>query len=209
MSCEEPNISHNPISEKYQEALDTLVNYDDYFIGEFNGELLVSNETFSIGRVVGNTALDSVTVQFSYSYKISNSVELKTPFISFRAYETINKFDSSNYYRYNEYSDFYTFFNRSELEYHEVDDPKNLTPEIIIRFIDYTQLINNSGIEYQSTDFGKPPFIENVFDIESVREIESPEKGIQLTYSFNCTISSDSNDLIEIKKGRGKCTFWY
>ena len=209
VSCGEDYIIQDLLTEKYQKALDTLVNYDNYFIGEFNGELLISTETFSSGRIVGNTLQDSVIVQFYYAYKISNSEEFKTPFISFQAYESINKFDSNNYYRYNEYSDFYTFFNRNELEYLQVDNYKNLTPEILIRYIDYSRLINNTGISYQSSDFDKPPFNENNFYIESIKEIENPYKGIELIYSFNCTLLSDSNELIEIKNGKGRCSIKY
>ena len=209
-SCENESIDFNPIyNNDYSVALDTLVNYDNYFIGEFNGKVLVSNEQFGSSRTVSNILQDSVTVHFSYSYKISNGEELKTPFISLLAYESKTKLDSSNYYRYNEYSDFYTFFNRNELEYLEVYDYKNLTPEILIKYIDYSQLVDSTGVSYLSSDFDKPPFNENKFHIENIREIENPYKGIELTYSFNCTLLSDSNELIEIKKGKGKCTIWY
>ncbi|VXC15760.1 hypothetical protein FLAVO9AF_610012 [Flavobacterium sp. 9AF] len=186
-----------------------MANYDNYFIGEFNGELLVSTETFIYGRSVGNTLQDSVTADFYYAYKIANTLYLKTPFIYFTVYELIEKFDSINQYIYNDYNDFYTFFNRNELEYHSADNYKNTTPEIIVRYIDYSILIDNTGIVYNSTDFGKPPYNENNFRIENIREIENPNRGIELTYSFNCTLLSDSNELIEIEKGKGKCTFWY
>lgn len=208
-ACGKEYIYQNPISGQYQEALDTLVNYDNYFIGEFNGELLVSVEPFSYGGSVGNTLKDSVSVNFMYSYKIANSKDLKTPFLYFTVYESINKFDSFNNYRYSDYNDFYTFFNRSEFEYFQLDKFKNLTPEIIIKHVDYTQLINNTGIEYNSADWNKPPFNDNNFYVESIREIESPYKGIQLTYSFNCTLFSDFNELIEIKNGKGRCYFKY
>lgn len=208
-SCENELVDFNPIyNNDYSVALDTLINYDNYFIGEFNGKVFVSNESSS-GRSVSNIYQDSVSIRFSSSYRISNSEVLKMPFISFLVYESKNKLDSSNQYRYNEYSDFYTFFDRNEVEYLEVYDYKNLTPEILIRYIDYTQIINNTGVSYLSSDFDKPPFNDNNFHIENIREIENPYKGIELTYSFNCTLLSDSNELIEIKKGKGKCTIWY
>ena len=209
-SCENESVDFNPIyNNDYSVALDTLVNYDNYFIGEFNGKVLVSNEQFGSNRIVENILQDSVTIHFSYSYKMSSSEELKTPFISLLAYESKNKLDSSNFYRYIEYDDFYTFFNRNELEYLEVGDYKNSTPEVLISYIDYSQLIENTGVSYVSSDFDKPPFNDNNFHIESIREIENPYKGVELTYSFNCTLLSDSNELIEIKKGKGKCRFWY
>jgi hypothetical protein len=208
-SCENEPVDFYLIENNdYIVALDTLVNYDNYFIGEFNGKVFVSNYSL-FSRNVSNILQDSVTVSFSSSYIISNSQDLKTPFISFLAYESKTKLDSSNHYRYNEYSDFYEFFNRNEVEYLEVYDYKNLTPEVLISYIDYSQIINNTGVSYVSSDFDKPPFNENNFHIETIREIENPYKGIVLTYSFNCSLLSDSNELIEIKKGKGKCTFWY
>ena len=209
ISCSKNEIIQEPISEKYQKALDTLINYDNYFIGEFNGELLISVEPFTSGGSVGNTLQDSVSVNFMYSYKIANSKDLKTPFLYFTAYESIKKFDSINNYRYNDYNDFYTFFNRNEFEYFRLDNYKNLTPEIIIRYIDYSRLIDNTGIGYYSADWDKPPFKENNFYVESTKEIENPYRGIELTYSFNCTLISDSNELIEIKNGRGRCNIRY
>ncbi len=209
-SCENEPVDFQPTyNNDYNAALDTLVNYDNYFIGEFNGELLVSTETNSSVRSVGNVLQDSVSIQFSYSYKISNSEDLKTPFISFLKYESINKLDSTDYHKYNEYSDFYNFFNKNEVDYYEVDDYKNLTTRALIRHIDYSQLIDNRGVFYLSSDFGKPPSNENNFKIENIREIENPFIGIELTYSFNCILLSDSNELIEIKNGKGKCTFRY
>ena len=65
------------------------------------------------------------------------------------------------------------------------------------------------SISYRSSDFGKPPHNENDFHIESIKEIESPNKGIELTYSFNCILLSDSNEIIEIKNAKGKCSFIY
>ncbi|KAB5490758.1 hypothetical protein [Flagellimonas hadalis] len=209
-SCNNEPVDFQPIhNDHYQTALDSLVNYDNYFIGEFNGEVLVSTEPFTYGCSVGNLLKDSVSIKFHYSYKISNSEELKTPFIEFIAYESINKLDPNTHYRYDEYNNFYTFFNRNELEYWEVDNYKNLTPQVRILHIDYSQLINNSALRYLSTDFGKPPFDENNFQIENIREIENPSFGIELTYSFNCTLLSDSNEVLEIKNGKGKCTFLY
>ena len=210
LSCDNEPVDFNPnIDNDYSIALDTLVNYDNYFIGKFNGEILVSTEPFTSGRSVNNTLQDSVSLRFDFAYKISNSEELKTPFINFIAYESINKLNSNNYFKYNEYNDFYTFFNRTRLEYWNVDNYKNLTTQVLINYIDYSRLINNTGISYLSTDFGKPPFNENNFQIESIREFESPSKGIELIYSFNCILFSDSNELIKIEKGKGKCTFLY
>ena len=210
VSCEKPYIDFgNSNSENYEKALDTLRNYDNYFIGAFNGELLISVEPFSSGKAVGNTLQDSVTVNYFYSYKIKNSKKLKTPFISFQKFETINKFDSSNYYSYKEYNDFYNLFNHSQLEYLDIDYNKNLKNKVLIRYIDYSRLVNNTGIGYQSSDFGKPPHIENDFHIENIKEIESPYKGIELIYSFNCILLSDTNELIEIKNAKGKCNFIY
>ena len=208
-SCDNEPVDFNPINNDYSIALDTLANYDNYFIGEFNGELLISTERFSSGGSVGNTLQDSVSIKYTYSYRISNSEDLKTPFISFHLYESKNKLDPNNFLRYSEYSDFQNYFNYNELEYWEVDNYKNLTTQVSIRHIDYSQLINNSGISYQSTDFGQPPFDENNFQIENIREIENPSIGIEITYSFNCTLLSDSNEVIEIKNGKGKCTFLY
>lgn len=208
-SCDNEPVDFNSTSIDYSIALDTLANYDNYFIGEFNGEILVSTEQFTSGGAVGNTLLDSVSIKYTYAYRISNSEDLKTPFISFHLYESKSKLNPNNYLQYNEYSDFQNYFNFNELDYWEVDNFKNLTTQVSIRHIDYSQLINNSGISYQSTDFGQPPFDENNFQIENIREIENPSVGIELTYSFNCTLLSDSNEVIEIENGKGKCTFLY
>ena len=149
LSCDNEPVDFNPnIDNDYSIALDTLVNYDNYFIGKFNGEILVSTEPFTSGRSVNNTLQDSVSLRFDFAYKISNSEELKTPFINFIAYESINKLNSNNYFKYNEYNDFYTFFNRTRLEYWNVDNYKNLTTQVLINYIDYSQLINNTGISY-------------------------------------------------------------
>tara|TARA_R110000868_G_scaffold411141_1_gene701960 strand:+ start:710 stop:1381 length:672 start_codon:yes stop_codon:yes gene_type:complete len=208
-SCDNEPVDFNPTNIDYSIALDTLANYDNYFIGEFNGEILVSTERFTSGGAVGNTLLDSVSIQYTYAYRISNSEDLKTPFINFHLYESKSKLNPNNYLQYNEYSDFQNYFNYNELDYWEVDNFKNLTTQVSIRHIDYSQLINNSGISYQSTDFGQPPFDENNFQIENIREIVNPSVGIELIYSFNCTLLSDSNEVIEIKNGKGKCTFLY
>mgnify|MGYP003626975477 CR=1 FL=1 len=90
-SCERDYIIQDSLSEEYQRAIDTLENYDNYFIGEFNGELLVSVEPFSRGHSAGNTLKDSVHKQYNYSYKITNSEILKTAFISFHKFEPKNK----------------------------------------------------------------------------------------------------------------------
>lgn len=210
LSCDnEPADFNSNIDNDYSIALDTLANYDNYFIGKFNGEILVSTEPFSYGNSVTNILQDSVSLKFDFAYKISNSEELKTPIIDFIAYESINKLNSNNYFKYNEYSDFYNFFNKTDLEYWNRDNYKNLTTQVIVRYIDYSQLINNTGISYLSTDYGKPPFNENNFQIENIREFETPSKGIEITYSFNCILFSDSNELIKIEKGKGKCTFYY
>ena len=209
-SCEKPYIDFgNSKSENYEATLDTLRSYENFFIGEFNGELLVSIEPFSIGRSVGNVLQDSVIVDYFYAYKIKNSEKLKTPFISFQKFESVDIFDSSNYHSYNEYNDFYNLFNYSQLEYVEVDDNRKIKTKISIYHVDYSRLINNRGISYSSSDFGKPPNNENDFRIESIKEIENPNKGIELTYSFNCILLSDSNEVIEIKNAKGKCSFIY
>lgn len=70
-------------------------------------------------------------------------------------------------------------------------------------------MINNTIIQYISADFDKPPYEENNFHIESVKKIESPTRGIELTYSFNCTLFSDTDELIEIKNGKGRCHITY
>jgi len=209
ISCEKEHIIQESISEKYQNSLDTLINYDNFFIGEFNGELLISVEPFTYGKSIGNTLQDSVSIDFDYSYRIANSEKLKTLFLKFTAYESLNKFESNSLFSYKDYNDFYSFFNRNEFEYFRFDNSKNLTPEIIIYYIDYSRLINNTGVEYKSADFDKLPFNENYFYIDKIKEIESPFKGIELTYSFNCTLFSNSNELIEIKNGKGRCSIRY
>lgn len=210
ISCEKPYIDFGDFNSKnYEIALDTLSNYENFFIGEFNGELLVSVEPFTFGKIVGNTIQDSVIVDYFYSYKIKNSKKLKTPFIHFQKFEPVDKFDSSNYHSYNEYTDFYNLFNYSQLEYVEVDDNKKLKTKILIYYIDYSKLLNNKGIDYRSSHFGKPPYNENDFHIESIKEIEGTNKGIELIYSFNCILLSDSNEIIEIKNAKGKCSFRY
>ena len=208
ISCGKEHIYQDSISESYKKALDTLINYDNYFIGEINGELLISVEQSTSGNSIGNTLQDSVTVFFDYSYHITNSEKSKTLYHSLRAYESINKFDL-NTSNYKEFNDFYNLFNRSEIDYFRVETFKNLTPEINIYYNDYSRLIDNTVIQYKSADFDKPPYEGNNFHIESIKKIESPTRGIELTYSFNCTLFSDSNELIEIKNGKGKCSITY
>jgi len=204
VSCSKDDIIQDPISEKYKKALDTLINYDNYFIGEVNGELLISVQHFSYGGSVGNTLQDSVVVDFFYSYKIANSEYLKTPFLYFQVYESINELNP-NTFNYKEYKDFYSFFKRDEFRYlRYLDKGKNLTPEVSIRYLDYSQLINNTGKSYNSTDIDNPPLNGNNFYVESLKKVEIPNKGIELIYSFNCTLFSDSNELIEIKNAKGK-----
>src|SRR5690606_26992723 len=110
-----------------------------------------------------------------------------------------------NTFNYKEYKDFYSFFKRDEFRYlRYLDKGKNLTPEVSIRYLDYSQLINNTGKSYNSTDIDNPPLNGNNFYVESLKKVEIPNKGIELIYSFNCTLFSDSNELIEIKNAKGK-----
>ena len=56
LSCDNEPVDFNPnIDNDYSIALDTLVNYDNYFIGKFNGEILVSTDPLTSGRSVNNT----------------------------------------------------------------------------------------------------------------------------------------------------------
>lgn len=209
ISCEKEQIIQDSISERYQEALDTLINYDNFFIGEFNGELLISNKPHSPGKSIGNTLQDSVSINFDYSYEIANSEKFKALFLQFTVYEAYNKFEQNSFFSYKDYNDFYTFFNRNEFEYFRFDNFKNLTPEIIIYYVDNSQIINNYGVEYKSANFDKLPLNENYFHIDKIKEIENPFKGIELTYSFNCSLFSKSNELLEIKNGKGRCSIRY
>ncbi|MFY7671350.1 hypothetical protein ACOSP6_09735 [Tenacibaculum sp. MEBiC06402] len=210
ISCEKPTIYFgDQVSENYQMTLDTLKNYDNYFIGEFNGKLLVSTEMNNTVISVFNTLLDSVSVSNSFSYKINNSDSLQTPFIKVLKYEPINKLDSNNSYRYLDYSDFYSVFDYATLKYYTIGNFKNLESQVLINHVDYTQLVNNGGISYRSSYFNQIPDKSNNFYIESIEAIENPEKGVRITYSFNCILYSDSNEIIELKNARGRCTFRY
>lgn len=146
-------------------TLDTLKNYDNYFIGEFNGKLLVSTEWNSIIRSVRNALLDSFLVTYSFSYKISNSEHLQTPFIQFIKYEPASKLDSNDFFDYLDYSDFYTFFDYAQLDYFYIWNYKNLETQALIYHIDYNHLVNNTGIYYRSSNFTQIPDKSNDFFI--------------------------------------------
>lgn len=213
-SCTKPNIVFDDsISLEYQKALDTLINYDNYFIGEFNDELLVSTDFFSFGNSLGivSSVQDSVYVKYFYSYRIKNSEKLKTPFLHFYKYESKDKLNSSNYLNYNKYKDFYSYFNLSQVEFMNLEkhDFKALKTRFLFQYIDYSQIVNNTGVEYSTSDLRQSPYSYNEFSIESIKEIQTPRKGIELTYSFNCNLLSNSKELIEVKNAKGRCRFFY
>jgi len=202
ISCDKNETIQEHVSEKYQKTLDTLINYDTYLIGEFNGEVLASINQRTSWVISRYDNLDSVRARTGITYIILNNEISKKIFFGFTIFESKNLFEEDGA-RFKNSSDFYTFFNRSELEYFSPDNYKSLKPEISISYSDYW--ITDNSDYYYSSDFGIPPFIENNFFIESIREIEKPLGGIEIIFSFDSLLFSDSNKKMEIKNGKGKC----
>ena len=207
VSCQKDYIIQDSLSEEYQRAIDTLDNYDNYFIGEVNGELLVSVKPHSKGHFAGNTLKDSVHKQYFYSYKITNSEILKTISISFHKFETKNKLKEN--LEYIKFNDFFDLFNRDEFDYFQIDQYYSLKPSVSIYYVDYSQIIDNSGESFNSYNNEGIHFKNNNFTVQSVKKIENPVIGIEIIYTLNCTLIADSGKQINITNGNGKCIIEY
>jgi hypothetical protein len=112
--CNEP-VDFNPVNNN-SIALDTLKNYSDYILGDFNGKFLVSTNVFSkgYGASIVSLPIDSSHIQFQIGYKLKENNIEKSAFVTFRFLESKTKLDPNNHYKYKFFSDFTNFFDRSQ-----------------------------------------------------------------------------------------------
>ena len=193
----------------YSIALDTLKNYNDYILGDFNGKFLVSTNVFTRGFSASTISMpiDSSYIQFQLAYKLlDNNVE-KSVFVSYRLLESKTKLDTNNHHKYKYFSDFINFFDRDTFEYYQINQPIENVHNVWIKYQNYYD-INNDVYSYSSSEFDQQITPENFkFKVDSINIIESPIKKVEVYYSFKCLGVNFYANKLKIENGKGKSTF--
>ena len=210
ISCEnEPvNFSSTNNNPNYSAALDTLKNYDDYILGDFNGKFLVSTDVYtrSYGATIVSSAVDSSFIQFQLAYKLLNNNVEKSVFVTYKFLEAKAKLDVNNSYQYLNFSDFINFFDRNEFKFTQANVPNYRIHNVSVSYQNFYD-INNDVNGFDTFRYSNPITPENFnFTIDSIKTIESPIKKVEAYYSFKCIGSNSYNDEFKIKKGKGKST---
>lgn len=204
--CNEP-VDFNP-KNNYSIALDTLKNYSDYILGDFNGKFLITTNvhTKSYSASINTIPIDSSAIQYQIAYKvIDNNVE-KSIFVSYKFLESRTKLNTINY-RYNYFSDFINFFNRNNFEYYKISQPKENIHTVGIAYQNYYD-INNDVNRYNTYKYTEQLTSDNFnFSIDSIKAIQNPIKKVEVYYSFKCIGVNDYSDKFKMKNGKGKSTF--
>lgn len=204
--CNEP-VDFNP-ANNYSVALDTLKNYSDYILGDFNGKFLVSTDAYSksYSASINSMPIDSSYIQFGLGYKIlDNNIE-KGVFVSYRFLESKTKLNTVNY-RYNYFSDFINFFNRDNFDYYQRSHPIDNIHNVHITYQNYYD-INNDINSYSTFKYSKQIKSDNFnFTIDSIKAIQNPIKKVEVYYSFKCIGVNNYSVTFKMKNGKGKSTF--
>lgn len=204
--CNEPvdfnSLTNNTI------ALDTLKNYDDYILGDFNGNFLVSTNVFTKGYSASiiSMPIDSSYIQFQLGYKLMDNNVEKSVFVSYRFLESKTKLNTVNY-RYNNFSDFINFFNRNNFDYYQISQPKENIHNVGIDYQNYYDI--NNDVNRFSTNKYNEQITSNDFNftVDSIKVIQNPIKKVQVYYSFKSIGVNNYSDKFVMKNGKGKSTF--
>ena len=206
-SCSNEPVDFNP-ENNYSISLDTLKNYSDYILGEFDGKFLVSTNVFTKGYSASiiSKPIDSSYIQFSLGYKILNNNVEKSVFVSYRFLESKTKLNTVNY-RYNNFSDFINFFNRNNFDYYQVSRPIENIHNVNIAYQNYYDL-NNDVNSYSTYKYDEQIKSDNFnFTIDSIKAIQNPIKKVEVYYSFKCIGVNNYSHKFKMRNGKGKSTF--
>lgn len=200
------------LNKRNEISLDSLKNYSDYILGDFNGEFFVSTHvsTKSYGATTVSLPLDSSHIQYQIAYKIIDKGVEKCAWVTFRFLEAKTKLDADNNYHYKYFSDFVGFFNRNKFNYLQSVHPKENIHNVAIQYQNYYD-INQAIDRYSTNEYLQQMTSENFnFTIDSVKAIENPNnRKIEVYYSFNCIGVNHYLDEFKINTGKGKSTFEY
>jgi len=174
-SCENEPVVYPIGKNKYKVALDTLKNYNDYILGDFDGKFLISTNVFTKGSgafYTNDGITDSSRIDFNIGYKILENNMEKSAFVTFYFLEANSKLDTANDYKYKHFSDFVDFFDRNQLVYKQIRHPKLTDNLHSIRIIYmYHNIFNDEDIyTYNSEDYMpqiKPEYFN--FYIDSIK----------------------------------------
>ena len=204
--CNEP-VDFNPV-KNYSVALDTLKNYNDYILSDFNGKFLVSTNVFTKGYSASiiSMPIDSSYIQFQLGYKLTDKKKKKSVFVSFRFLESKTKLNTVNY-KYNNFSDFINFFNRNNFDYYQVSNPKENIHNVTISYQNYYDISNDLN-GYNTYKYNSQINSNNFnFVVDSIKVIENPIKKVEVYYSFKCIGVNNYSDKFIMENGKGKSTF--
>jgi|SRR5690554_4655802 hypothetical protein len=211
-SCEnEPVDFYQANNTDYTIALDTLKNYSDYILGDFDEKFLVSTHVHTRGYSASfvSNPIDSSYIQFQLAYKLLDKNIEKTTFLTFRFLESKTKLNPLNDYRYKYFSDFIEFFDRTTFDYYQITQPIETIRTVGIIFQNYYN-IDNDIYGFDSFSFEQDITPENFnFIVDSINVIEQPIKKVEVYYSFKCIGTNYYGDNIVMKNGKGKATFDY
>ena len=210
-SCENEPVDFSPPVNDNSKALDTLKNYSDYILGDFNGKFLVSTHVFTKNYSASTLSIpiDSSYIQFQLGYKLKDDNIDKSAIISYRFLESKLKLNSNNNYRYNSFSDFINFFNRNHFDYYQGSHPIENIHNIAIIYQNYYE-INNDVNGYSTHKYTEQMSSENFnFSIDSIKAIQNPIKKVEVYYTFKCIGVNNYSGYLKIKNGKGKSTFEY
>ncbi|ADR21738.1 hypothetical protein MATR_06290 [Marivirga tractuosa] len=209
-SCgNEPEDVKPIVNNYYAVALDTLQSYDDYILGDFGEEFLVttdvsgkSNSANTNGQNVDSTYID---MQIGYkSTQTNNDINI---FVTFGTLESNDKL-TATFPRYSNFSDFIDFFDRSEFVYSQAVQPASNLHNVKIGYYLTDQATNEAKLGYSSFSFDQQITAEDFdFSIDSIRVIERPLQQVAVYYSFKCLALNSNQDELKIKNGKGKSTF--
>ena len=187
-------------------ALDTLKNYSDYILGDFNGKFLVSTHVFTKGySVITSMPGDFSPLKFDIGYKLKENNVDKSIFITYRFLEAKIKLDSNYHYKY--FSDFINFFNGNQFAYYQLSHPIENIHNVVVSYGNFYTIVND-GNQFITYKYNEQITPENFnFTIDSIKTIENPIKKVEVYYSFKCIGVNDYSDKFTMKNGKGKSTF--
>ena len=211
-SCENEPVDFYQIDNNdYTIALDTLRNYNDYILGDFGENFIVSTSVFTkgYGALITGIPIDSSKIDFNIGYKLlENNIE-KTVFVTYNFLEANTKLDTTNSYKYKHFSDFVDSFDRNQLVYYQNSQPANNLHSIRLIYKNHYTM-DEDIYTYNSADYNHEITPENFnFYIDSINVSENPIKKVEVYYSFKCIGVNSYDDELIMKNGKGKSTFEY
>lgn len=206
-SCCDEHVDLNP-GNNNSIALDTLKNYGDYILGDFDGNFLVSTHvhTKSYSASVSSMPIDSSYIQYQVAFKILDNKIEKSIFVSYRFLESKSKLNTVTH-RYNYFSDFISFFNRNSFDYYQINQPKEIIHNVAIDYQNYYD-INNDVNRFSTNKYNEQITSNNFnFTVDSIKVFENATKKVEVYYSFKCIGVNNYSDEFKMKSGKGKSTF--